>query len=225
MAIEDFTSWSPGETDPNSHITVTSSKVACAGLARNEDAYHLDDAGAGHFGDFTHELEYTLTSASASNSVMGVWCASNDVDDMANWYSDFDEAVSLYVYGGSGGSHRLDCRQNEARTADNSTTLTNGTKYYLTITRSGTSWTCAVYDAAAKGPGDLVDTISLALPVGRTYQYIFATNTWYTAISANATGDIEDLDLNEAPPPSQTMPIIAAQGIHNAVFSGLVIQG
>ena len=51
MAIEDFSTYT--ETDPNSKIAVTSSKIDVSAIDRGDNAYVYDDKGSNFFdGDF-----------------------------------------------------------------------------------------------------------------------------------------------------------------------------
>ena len=59
MAVEDFTTYT--EVDPNSRITVSSTKVTWASVQRDEDAYVYKDKGVNYF-DENDLLKGTITS-------------------------------------------------------------------------------------------------------------------------------------------------------------------
>ena len=80
MAVENFTTFI--ETDPNSRIAVTSSKVTWTSLSRNEDAYVYKDKGEDYFdGDFSHLITVKMTAGVKDGRVY-LWGLTNEIDDM-----------------------------------------------------------------------------------------------------------------------------------------------
>lgn len=69
MPVQDFTTYA--ETDPNSRITVTATKVTGASLDQVEIAHVSKDFGAGYFaGDFEHNFEIKLTGTTGSSAIL-----------------------------------------------------------------------------------------------------------------------------------------------------------
>lgn len=65
----------------------------------------------------------------------------------------------------------------------------------MTIERtSTTAIECRIYSDAARTT--LLDTLSIALPSGRTYRYVFATNSHNSGTVYQASYTVEDLDLD-----------------------------
>ena len=192
MATEDFTTYT--EVDPNGRVAVTASKLDVNGMLRNEDAYVYANKDADFFGaTFDHDL--TVTRASADQSfLVGVWCLSNTVDDLYALYIGTEQALTVSFFNKS--IFLRECEQNDT---DSYVGTVNGGIYYLTIERTGeTVLDVRIYSDS--GRTTLTDTISVAVPYGRRYQYIFGTNSWNDGRTEVGSLDVENLNIYQIAP-------------------------
>jgi len=194
MEIEDLSTYT--EVDPNSDLTIASSKCDISMMASNIDAYLRADKGAGHFGDFEHLVTSEFTSSSGSTWPLNVfWALTSSagvvslVDmDVANEglraYSIWTGSVTQWVLvDDTNGNY------------DIWTSTAFATPYYIAIERSGTTMTCKIYSDS--GRTTLLDTLSITCGTD-LYRYIFATmGHGTTAGGRSYTGYVEDLDLQE----------------------------
>ena len=194
MAYEDFTTYV--EADPGSDITVTANKLDVWEIPNNVDAWVYADKGAGHFGttfehDFKLKIEYDRYNRAGS-----VWGVSNVVEDAYYWSANNSQALYvLHVY-----DNRIQLREAEATDSDIYTGSQDST-YYPTAERTGdTTAVLRIYSDEAQT--DLLDTLAVAVPSGRSYRYMFAYASWNTGDAGYISHEIENLDLNEGAPPA-----------------------
>lgn len=169
---------------------------------RDEDVWLVKDKGVDHFGStFEHLLDAEFISASTSGSLCVIWALSNYVEDMNYWRDNAKSYYSLWFYGTI--SRLYLCQKDgvNVHTCDY-TTISRGTPYYLKIIKATTSLICEIYSSDAlrtTGGGGDVDDLSRTV-VDTSFQYIFACNTLNTGNSYISNTDIDNLDLQEAPP-------------------------
>jgi len=192
MAYEDFTSYT--ESDPNSCITVTSSKVSVASAQKKYDqTYVYDDKGLDHFGaTFTHEYKDTWSNFQ-QNELICVHGVANTVDDFTGWSEALFHQHRTY-----GPGQRLYVLTSKGVGSDESSSQAFGGEHYITLERtSETTAELRAYSDAEKT--SLEETLSVNVTDGRRFRYVFVCNTedhsWATYSS---TFDLENLDLNEA---------------------------
>ena len=183
MALQDFTTWT--EVDPNSHITVTSTKITFNPLIRNEDAYVYKDYGAAFWsGDFSHD--FTLKIDSGANNVGGViggWLLANNIDDFKGLQDagyDFlvmqlnmntTESVTVY---------EVILRERYSSTYYSdiwSGQAAEDTVYYCTLSRDeavGTYGTLYLDFYSDSGRTSLVKAMSVTLHANLDFRYLFA---------------------------------------------------
>jgi len=188
-ATEDFTTYT--EQDEGADLTVTSTRVTGTSMETNGDKFYVQkDFGASHFTDFSHLLTVTQT-ADSTDSLWGVWAMGNVSGDLEDlnvngtglqlFYLDNDQ---LGIYDISTDSY------------DESTGLSNSTVYYLTISRSGTTFTCQIYSNS--GRTTLVDTISIT-SVSTAFRYLkVVAGLDIAGVGKTASGYVENLDVQEA---------------------------
>lgn len=204
MASEDFTTYT--EVDPNSKITVTSSKVSWVALSRNEQAYVYKTMGYKFFDkDFTHKFKVQFSNYQNGYSLyVGHWCLSEFVDDMKSWVDGSYNAVYMFIYNYD---WRLYLRVLDAGspTTDIWTGAQESTTYYITITRdrdgginnSGryTAYICT--NGYYGDGGNLEETLQVdsqyIQPID--WYHIFACNTYNDGNAMSCDGFTEDLDL------------------------------
>jgi hypothetical protein len=188
---EDFTTYA--EVDPNSHLSVSSSRVTVSGLIRNETAYVAKDKGASYFsGDFTHKVDVNCSSVSGAFAQNSVWSLSEglgSLQDMIDGSYDSlflgfifaSSKIQVTIYEFYGGSLYQDQYIGAAPPVT----------YYLTIQRTGTALTVKIYSDAARTT--LLDTLSLELHAAVAYQYVYATQSRDEAGTEAWSGYVENL--------------------------------
>jgi len=203
---EVFTSsdWNNGtpQSDPNSRLTVTTSKVEFDNLTRNEDCHFYRDMGVDHFdGDFTHRIE-TLLDAYSSTHASFVWGLTNDIDDYYGLRMNGYPSLGCLWYGAAQfwvyeiyGVNLINW---------DVSTVSLDTLYYVEIERDenvGTYGTLYAYicdDDYYSNGGNLIDTIAITLQVAkRDFRYIYAINSYNTGVTSYGTGYMQNLDMQE----------------------------
>ncbi len=234
MAAENFNTFS--ETDPNSRITRTSSKVTWTNMTRDESAFVDLDKGVGFFGaSFIHTLHVKITAATTSSSLMGaVWMvATEEADYNAIRQNAASNALALEFYR-SGTQPRFALNENvgSGNTLSANFDATLNVDYFMTITRdedtgANGTLTCAIYSDAART--NLLDTLSVTLTVNNNFQFLYGmasgdfnnANVW--------SGFTENLDITNntgAPQVSTQLPtaITATTATGNGTIADLGIS-
>lgn len=193
---EDFTTWSPGEEDLNNHITISTDKVAFAGLSRNESAWYVNDYGVGNFSNIDIIFRVKIT-ASATSSQTAIMVLSNVIDDLLGILLANEDSICTF-WNKSGGNDRISLFETSGGLTfqDNSINLSLNTDYYINRTINGTNCAEKIYSDTELTV--LVDTVSLTLQDTYTFQYLFAVDTWNSGNALAQTGEVGDLDLQEA---------------------------
>ena len=189
-AVEDFTTYT--EVDSDAKVTVTSSRVTWASANSRNVAYSVySDKGSGHFGDFTHLI--TGFSSAMNNTgaqpLFGWELISNSTGDQRA-VDLAGSGLELYLYTTSYHIYIED--------AGGTNDFYDGaasTVYYCTFSRSGTTLQCLIYSDS--GRTTLLDTLSTTC-TATTFQYVNVGASYDTNESANSSGYIENLDLQEA---------------------------
>jgi hypothetical protein len=188
---EDFTTFT--ETDSASDITINSAtQITVSSMARTANSSVAKDYGAGYFGNFEHRIQTNHTSSDVSAGwVNTVWTLGNvanpTMQDLA------DDGAGLLVYWGAGPKLWLQ-EDHGTITSDSSTTLSDGTEYYLTIKRTDSAITCTIYSDADRTT--TVDTLSIN-HVSNTYRYLgVATSRDASGTDANSYV-VSNLDIGK----------------------------
>lgn len=181
MAYEVLTGYT--ETDPNSHITVTTNKAEFAALQRNEKAYVNKDFGSGAFsGDFAHTFSFRITGFSSTSDV-GIYAVSNDGDD--GW-AGLSDGFFVYVNYTGATSFKLTLKEVGGNSVQHSHTLYHNNTYTFEVRREGTT-------AYLNRVG--VHEVSMSCGTD-SYQYFYAMLSRNSAITTNdADGYVENIDL------------------------------
>lgn len=200
MATEDLTTYT--EVDPNSHITVITTRSTFANLDRNEDAYVYDDKGVGHFdGDYEHLIDVYLDSSDVDAHVI-VWGLANLVDD-ARGIDDAggDEHLVRFTRSHAGYWLRMDEMYAGTEYAGSAYGISLDTTYYLKIKRDesvGTYGTLYLYIYSDAARTNLLATQTLTLHEKEDFRYIYVTQALNTNNTPYRTsGYSENLDLQE----------------------------
>jgi len=214
MGYEDFTTYT--EVDPNAHISKTANHID-HDCYDNEDAYVYADKGVDHFGNFAHLIE--ITSDFLQLEIRsGTWELSNDIDDLrglllANKTCIF---VAFDKLANGEQSIRLWEHYNGSPYSDKWVSPIAGTKYYCTITKSGTALTCVI--RTGSHTGTIQDTLSLTLHGDWKFRYIFGCSTYNEAVNIHANSDVDNLDLQEG----LSKSLAATMSLHPVVVLTLI---
>jgi hypothetical protein len=189
---EDFTTYT--EVDGGGDLTVIANKITVASQARNVDNYVYDDKGVDHFGDFEHLISAKLTTT-VDGSTGGVWALSNSIDDLLGLFSN--DVIALYNNTASG-ANRFIFVQYTGGVLDGSDaylTAAVGTQYWFTLSRSGTSLQCLIYDDVDRT--SLVDTLSFTGGT-TTQRYAYGATSYNSGSPILISYEVSDFDLQEA---------------------------
>src|SRR3972149_3039112 len=204
---EDFTTYT--ELDPESKVVVTADTIFAQNLERDDsDTWVYADKGAAHFADFTHEYDLMVIECEFQGVSVHSWALSNVVDDPTTWSTNENEAVSAYhTYDTTSSYFQTVLRNYENAQSDVIRLLLRDEQYYIRVIRSGMTVTWSIYTNAARTA--LVDSISIQVAPGRTYQYIFPLNKGTGSGTADTGLIVNNLCLGEEIPsisPSSTPP-------------------
>lgn len=196
MAVEDFTTYT--EVDPNSHIDLVGTNHIDCTVRKNEDAYLYKDKGVGHFTDFEHLIDLKMNVVPAGSQA-GCWALTNYVNDYRGLINAGKTAIVVlpvrktagpywvYLIELYGGVEYFDYYEGSS-----------GTWYYLKIKKDGRAFTCKIYSDSERT--SLLGILSLILHGDWDFRYVFAVLSDNVNIDAGVDNDIENLDLQEAPP-------------------------
>ncbi|KKM74742.1 hypothetical protein LCGC14_1397280 [marine sediment metagenome] len=219
MAVENFTTYT--EVDPNSKITVTSSKTSWATLRRNESAYVYIDKGVNYFGgDFTIYLTYNQTGGVGNSGAGQCWTLANLVNDAQSIITANDDYLSILCTVGVLKAIQLEeCDGGTLYYSAADYDITEGTDYYLKIVRDeavGTYGTLYLYTYSDAARTTLLNTQSITLHSStKDFRYLYAVQSRNTGESGiYFTGYSENLEVvyNVA---STTAPAVTTQAVTN----------
>lgn len=189
---EDFTDgWV--ENDPNNHITVNSATNITSNVAENETAYFYNDYGDSYFSDFTHLVDTMSRSTYSDTAQVLIWGLSNQTGSGLDWH---DGLQVLWLEGASNPTLYLRERVNDAYPESDSVALVYDTLYYLTVTKSGTSLLCRVYNHTQRTSTFLVDTLNITCDEAYDYRYLYGTLSWNLSQNDITDSDITNLCIN-----------------------------
>jgi len=201
MALEDFTTYT--ETDPNNKFSKTANEITVTGLIRTDDGAIFKDYGANHFEDFIHLTENKIDVETGGDySQMQFWALSNNSAHIS--VQDFVDAV-LGKYCAVADKFALNktrwrISDREAGNNDYSDLAFTTERMYLKIERSGTAFTLYIYSDSNRTV--LEDSLPIVCTTTK-YRYVYGTMGQEAASNGRSiSGKINNLDLQEAPPPS-----------------------
>jgi hypothetical protein len=188
------------EVDPNSKLTVTSSKVTANDLDRDEDAYVYKDFGADYFDDIDCDFEIYAddTNDSGANFHVGF---SNTVDDRQGWGNDVFSVYFNSTNGSGGWELRLVA---DTYGTPNAYTASEDTLYYCTLQRAAGSDAVYLYIYSDAPRETLIDTLTVSsVGISTKFRYFFAACSRNTSTaSKNFDGYIQNINLHLGPQPS-----------------------
>jgi hypothetical protein len=168
--------------------------------------YLATDKGANHFsGDFTHLIDIYCTSFSGADAQWHIWAVGDSLNDRDGVSNEL--MVSCYRDGTTTKPTLLleEKHQGIGYGQTYYIPLQYSITYYLTISRSGTNFSCKVYSDSARTT-QIGNTISITLHGVVAYQYVYGVQALHVALSGRtANGYCENLNLQETgQPPTNT---------------------
>lgn len=189
MPYETLTNYT--EVDPNSKLTVTSTRVTAEDLDRDEDAYLYFDFGAGYFND----IDFDFTINGADTSVAGgrgtAGLTASTVNDVSAWGANDIEVILV-----QDAVNYLIRLRIDATTDTYSPGVASGT-WYVTLQRASGSDDVYLYIYSDETRETLVDTLTVSgAGVATTYRYFYAMASFNDATAgANFDGYFENFNL------------------------------
>ncbi len=214
MATEDFTTYT--EVDPNTRITITSSKVTWAGLTRNEDAYTYNNKGVDYFaGNFEIQFTVEITALVASNRIH-LFSLANLVDDAKGIRDASGDLLGVTFETGSTSIARIRHIETDGGsdfTDGGGLIVTANTIYYITFRRDESVGTYGTRYLDIYSDVDRTTSLhsdSRALNTSKKdFRYIYAPQTWNGSSPEACSGYVENLDVvfnvNSTTAPSVTI--------------------
>ena len=193
MAFEDFKN-DYTEVDPGTYINADTADTRADFIGiplDGVDAYFYKDFGASHFTNFTHLIDFYLSSTNlgTQSSVCGYSITVN-VDNGA----DITFGMMVYLVG-STVLKTISLRNNDDLETDQSD-ISLDTIYYTTPIRNGTAFSVETYSDS--GRTNLLDTIAVT-GTASALRYIMAAQSYDFEAPGDrsVTGYMKDLDLQE----------------------------
>jgi len=206
MTLEDYETYTT--VDPETDLTITTNKIVYDTVLEGTKVYVYDDKTASHFGDFEHLFGFVPTAFNVAgkrhvqwgldNQYIGTYAAFLAADTGIAFYNTYGHGwsyfyVKEFVGNGFDGGYM-------ERAVD--------LPFYCTIDRDDTALTVKVYTDSDRT--SLYDTLVLTVP-STAYRYIIAygSSDISPGLDSNS-GEVFDLDLQEAaPPPAVPRPTVA----------------
>lgn len=196
---EDYTSYTEIDTASN-RIQLTGNNHIDFTARRDETTYLYKDYGVNYFTDFVHTLD--VKAEFNQNFGFGyVWMLSNDLGNGYYLYSNSKDyiGITLYQYP----SHLIKVEEIYGGSwYGNQLAVSANTWYYLRIEKSGTSLNVYVWsDSNDRDNNDIgavsyISVISLTLHSDYSFRYIYACNSWNSAIGYYNIITIENLVIS-----------------------------
>ncbi len=182
------------ESDPTSQLAVSASCVVFNNLeTRNTSVYLYKSQPTS--GDFFYTIDTVLNTSDVFSGETLIWGVSNSA---TLTYDDWSDGLLLGIYHNGGMFLKL---KYVGGTYDTSVQLTKGTRYYVRVSRTGTTLKADIYSDAAMTT--LVDTLTKTLSSAVNYQYLYGFSAQTVgSTTKKATGDVCHLTDESAQPPA-----------------------
>jgi len=198
MGFEDYTSFTT--IDPNSHIDIHSSTHVVHDAYRNEECYMYKDYGVSHFKNFEHVIDVKMVFTS-NYGLSFFWGIADYLETYRGLLNDSRDGMFSAIWKNSFGERFIGIWELEhgVRVGLDTTVadvIQSDSWYYLTIEKSGTTWTCKIYSDEVKET--LVDTLTITLQNNYEFRYFFGCNVDDNDVSPNHNvASIRNLDFQE----------------------------
>jgi len=198
-ATEDFTTYT--ETDPNSKLGVTASKIDIQAIDRADAAYVIKDKGADYFnGDFTYLIEGYVNSATSDGYHVAGFVLANITNK--NTTDLTDDALMMKLQEETGEARFGPVEHDSGTGYQDFAIVSKDTLYYLEIERDesvGTYGTLYVRAYSDSGRTSLVDTGTQVLHSSKKdFRYLYGFTNREEGSGNTFTGYVQNLDLQEA---------------------------
>ncbi len=195
--LEDFTGYT--EVDSGTDITVTSTKVDVVTMNRAANSSVYKDAGAAHFGDFTHKFEIYISFATDADSIHGHWGLSNAAASTIQDIVTANIGMAFFYSIAATDILKIKDWENDLSDQTGEGVASDGVLYFITIDRSGTTTTARIHTTDYYGePGSSeVDTLTFTSS-NTTYRYVMACLSRDAAGVTPTSFYTQNLDLQEA---------------------------
>lgn len=194
MAVEDFTTYT--EVDPGPHLTVTSTKATIASGNDNNLYALYKDMGADFFDQLDVDFTIQLDTPVDGDSLLGmavINTASPGTEEGGSLLGTTDLFCCMYW---STTTALWLNRGNFAAAGDQNFSLSTGTPYYCTVTRSAGGDTVTLDIYSNSGRTTLIDTLSVSGYGTVKWQYSYGFMNAEFNGNDRLNGFVENLDYN-----------------------------
>ena len=199
------------ETDTPSRLTVTTHKVAFAGLQYGDDnCWTVKDFGSNYFGDFKHRFLINISVCDSDASKVSRLFAGivSAIDDLTDNIANGETQVGIEIWGTTSKCYiMLSEVSGSAITRDdgNKYELTLSTDYYIEITRISTTAYMNIYSDSDFNT--LLSSTSLTVQ-NDTLRYYMPLQCIASTGTEAVTGHIQDIQLDPTPDPRKYIEAI-----------------
>jgi hypothetical protein len=176
--FQDFNTYT--EVDPNSRITVATSKVTASGVTQQEDAYVYKDFGVSYFNALNIDFEAYIDSTGGNNvnNLVSSGLTSATVNDGSGWAATDVGVGFQYADAGGGNIGRIYLIRG-ALVANDSFDGIPDTLYYLTLLREAANDTIELKIYSDSSRSTLLDTLSVAgYGAATRYRYLYPLTSY-----------------------------------------------
>ncbi|MGE0267962.1 MAG: fibronectin type III domain-containing protein [Candidatus Omnitrophota bacterium] len=208
--FNDFT-----ENDPTSQIERSTDCVTFTNIETRSTNSYVYKAQT-ITGDFIYELDTVISAADTFAGPTLVWGVGNSEGTMDDWSND-----KIHLAFNKNGSN-LQFQLTTTNTISASF-LTLGNRYYIRITKTGSTVTAAIYDVPSM-EGTPVATLTRTNAAGSfSHVYGFSTRSYNTGTGNKMTGDVCRMKTDVGAPPTINPPVlnpaVPADGAVNLTWS------
>jgi hypothetical protein len=192
MGLQDLTTWT--ETDAAGDLTVTSGQITVDTIRRDATARVSLDMGASNIGNFSVDFE-TQVTAEQETGIFSPFCVSSALDSLGGHVTNNSGVLVSWYYGNP--YWRLSLADYVSVGDPSQESLYSSTrpgKKYLTLTRSGATWTLKIYSDSGRTSLDATLTFSGTSTALRYFQA--ATGRGASGESATISGTVGEIDLS-----------------------------
>jgi len=220
MALEDLTGYT--EVDSGTFLSKTSTTATFASMPQNAANYIYDDKGSGHFDNavgFDIDFEHNITAASSSDSRVFTASMSNSIGVLS---AQVHSLLALFT--GTSPTPTIADIDDAGATdmASSGSTTSTSTRYYNTLALSGTTLDLDIYTDSGRTTLDQNVTGTI-INTGYTYQYFYAMSGRGDTGAATISGDVQNIDLNEAAPVGAIINQLQGSNMGADLYNGTIL--
>ena len=220
MATEDLTTYT--EVDAATYLSKTSTTATFTAMVQNAANYIYDDKGSGHFDNavgYDIDFEHNITAASASDSRVFTVSMSNSIGVLS---AQVHSMIALFT--GTGPVPTIADIDDAGATdmVSSGSALSTSTRYYNTFALSGTTLDLDIYTDSGRTTLDQNVTGTI-INTGYTYQYFYALSGRGDSGAATISGDVQNIDLNEAAPTGAIINQLQGSNMGADLYNGSIL--